>query len=161
MRPTTVCVDRLLLDKYLLTGVDARGHYTIGKEMVDSVIDRIRRVAGKIHSHTTSTSAYAPQTTAPRSRASSSSTLSVVVQVPVSVRFFSSASRPTTARSASSSLPFTRLLASPPRWLSPTTLSSQPTAPLRTPTARSSSTMRPSTISAVAAWIFPAPTTST
>ena len=26
---------------------DARGHYTIGKEMVDSVIDRIRRVAGK------------------------------------------------------------------------------------------------------------------
>lgn len=26
----------------------ARGHYTIGKEMVDSVIDRIRRVAGEI-----------------------------------------------------------------------------------------------------------------
>ena len=26
---------------------DARGHYTIGKEMVDSVIDRIRRVAGE------------------------------------------------------------------------------------------------------------------
>ena len=25
---------------------DARGHYTIGKEMVDTVIDRIRRVAG-------------------------------------------------------------------------------------------------------------------
>ena len=25
---------------------DARGHYTIGKELVDSVIDRIRRVAG-------------------------------------------------------------------------------------------------------------------
>lgn len=25
----------------------ARGHYTIGKEMVDNVIDRIRRVAGK------------------------------------------------------------------------------------------------------------------
>lgn len=31
----------------LLTSLDARGHYTIGKEMVDSVIDRIRRVAGK------------------------------------------------------------------------------------------------------------------
>lgn len=30
-----------------LTELDARGHYTIGKEMVDSVIDRIRRVAGK------------------------------------------------------------------------------------------------------------------
>jgi tubulin alpha len=25
----------------------ARGHYTIGKELVDSVIDRIRRVAGE------------------------------------------------------------------------------------------------------------------
>lgn len=25
----------------------ARGHYTIGKEMIDSVIDRIRRVAGE------------------------------------------------------------------------------------------------------------------
>lgn len=25
---------------------DARGHYTIGKELVDNVIDRIRRVAG-------------------------------------------------------------------------------------------------------------------
>lgn len=25
----------------------ARGHYTVGKEMVDSVIDRIRRVAGE------------------------------------------------------------------------------------------------------------------
>jgi tubulin alpha len=27
----------------------ARGHYTIGKEMVDNVIDRIRRVAGKFY----------------------------------------------------------------------------------------------------------------
>jgi hypothetical protein len=26
--------------------LDARGHYTIGKELVDNVIDRIRRVAG-------------------------------------------------------------------------------------------------------------------
>lgn len=25
----------------------ARGHYTVGKEMVDNVIDRIRRVAGE------------------------------------------------------------------------------------------------------------------
>jgi len=25
----------------------ARGHYTIGKELVDNVVDRIRRVAGK------------------------------------------------------------------------------------------------------------------
>lgn len=29
----------------------ARGHYTIGKEMIDSVIDRIRRVAGEPHLH--------------------------------------------------------------------------------------------------------------
>jgi hypothetical protein len=48
MRPITVRVDWLLMDKDLLTGLDARGHYTIGKEMVDGVIDRIRRVAGKI-----------------------------------------------------------------------------------------------------------------
>ena len=27
----------------------ARGHYTIGKEMVDSVMDRVRRVAGERH----------------------------------------------------------------------------------------------------------------
>lgn len=27
----------------------ARGHYTIGKEMVDNVIDRIRRVSGKFN----------------------------------------------------------------------------------------------------------------
>ena len=26
----------------------ARGHYTIGKELVDNVIDRIRRVAGEL-----------------------------------------------------------------------------------------------------------------
>ncbi|EAT88029.2 hypothetical protein SNOG_04269 [Parastagonospora nodorum SN15] len=32
-------------NNYVLTYADARGHYTIGKEMVDSVIDRIRRVA--------------------------------------------------------------------------------------------------------------------
>jgi tubulin alpha len=29
--------------------LDARGHYTIGKELVDNVIDRIRRVAGMLH----------------------------------------------------------------------------------------------------------------
>lgn len=26
--------------------LDARGHYTIGKEMIDGVVDRIRRIAG-------------------------------------------------------------------------------------------------------------------
>lgn len=29
----------------------ARGHYTIGKEMVDNVIDRVRRVAGMWYTH--------------------------------------------------------------------------------------------------------------
>ena len=47
MLPTTVRVRRLQERKGLLIGADARGHYTIGKEMVDSVIDRIRRVAGE------------------------------------------------------------------------------------------------------------------
>ena len=38
----------------LMAHLDARGHYTIGKEMVDSVIDRIRRVAGMHCQHSTS-----------------------------------------------------------------------------------------------------------
>ena len=29
----------------------ARGHYTIGKEIVDLVLDRIRKLAGKIHTY--------------------------------------------------------------------------------------------------------------
>ena len=43
---------RLFHPELLISGKEdaannyARGHYTIGKEMVDSVIDRIRRVAG-------------------------------------------------------------------------------------------------------------------
>lgn len=28
---------------------DARGHYTVGKELVDSVVDRVRRVAGRLY----------------------------------------------------------------------------------------------------------------
>ena len=31
----------------------ARGHYTIGKEIVDLVLDRIRKLAGKIHTYLT------------------------------------------------------------------------------------------------------------
>jgi hypothetical protein len=34
------------LESGLMLSLDARGHYTVGKELVDSVIDRIRRVAG-------------------------------------------------------------------------------------------------------------------
>jgi hypothetical protein len=51
MLPTTVRCKKLLWHTQALTEVDARGHYTIGKEMVDSVIDRIRRVAGKTCAH--------------------------------------------------------------------------------------------------------------
>ena len=44
-QPITVSTLRHLLhDRADRT--DARGHYTIGKEIVDNVIDRIRRVAG-------------------------------------------------------------------------------------------------------------------
>lgn len=51
MRPTTVRFDNLQKFVPRLTEADARGHYTIGKEMVDSVIDRIRRVAGEFCAH--------------------------------------------------------------------------------------------------------------
>jgi hypothetical protein len=49
---TTVRCDEITAQFHVLIETDARGHYTIGKEMVDSVIDRIRRVAGKILAHT-------------------------------------------------------------------------------------------------------------
>jgi len=44
---------QLFHPEFLISGKEdaannyARGHYTIGKEMVDNVIDRIRRVAGQ------------------------------------------------------------------------------------------------------------------
>jgi hypothetical protein len=54
----------------VLTEADARGHYTIGKEMVDSVIDRIRRVAGKTQAHAIQLRPDTRQTTALPSRVS-------------------------------------------------------------------------------------------
>jgi hypothetical protein len=51
MPPTTVSMHKQRLWSTLNADdqfSDARGHYTIGKELVDSVIDRIRRVAGNI-----------------------------------------------------------------------------------------------------------------
>jgi hypothetical protein len=30
--------------------LDARGHYTVGKELIDQVLDKIRRVAGTFNS---------------------------------------------------------------------------------------------------------------
>lgn len=52
MLPTTVCDNFDGIEGQELTdNVDARGHYTIGKELVEDVIDRIRRVAGKIDNY--------------------------------------------------------------------------------------------------------------
>lgn len=50
MLPTTVCL--LVSDShdYGRTDfglLDARGHYTVGKELIDQVLDKIRRVAGQ------------------------------------------------------------------------------------------------------------------
>lgn len=42
----TVRADWHWITRMLTVVADARGHYTIGKELVDTVIDRIRRVAG-------------------------------------------------------------------------------------------------------------------
>ena len=36
----------LIADLELLNVEDARGHYTVGKALIDNVIDRIRKVAG-------------------------------------------------------------------------------------------------------------------
>lgn len=33
-------------DMGLMMDSDARGHYTVGKELIDQVLDKIRRVAG-------------------------------------------------------------------------------------------------------------------
>lgn len=51
MLPTTVRIGKRVGYTASLTTADARGHYTIGKEMVDSVIEKIRRVAGEHHNH--------------------------------------------------------------------------------------------------------------
>ena len=65
--------------EYLVSGKEdaannyARGHYTIGKELVDDVIDRIRRVAGispPLSRFIPAAKAHDMQTTVPRCRAS-------------------------------------------------------------------------------------------
>lgn len=49
MLPTTVSLSSVdyVLERQLMRTTDARGHYTVGKELADNVIDRIRRVAGR------------------------------------------------------------------------------------------------------------------
>merc|ERR1712188_222303 len=84
------------------------------------------------------------------SKASSSSTPSVVVPVPVSVPSSSRDSPSTTVRSPSSASPSTHPHKSPPPSLSHTTPSSQPTPSWSTPMSLLCSTTRPSTISAAA-----------
>merc|ERR1712151_459941 len=84
------------------------------------------------------------------SRASSSSTPSVVALVPVSVPSSSRDSPSTTARSPSSASPSTHPHRSPPPSLSHTTPSSQPTPSWSTLMSLLCSTTRPSTISAAA-----------
>jgi hypothetical protein len=72
MLPTTVRVGKLFGDTKILTRIDARGHYTIGKEMVDSVIEKIRRVAGESDARLQhdAPADTRTQTTAPRSKVS-------------------------------------------------------------------------------------------
>lgn len=47
MLQTTVSHITIVAPQAALISIDARGHYTIGKELIDSVIDKIRRVSGK------------------------------------------------------------------------------------------------------------------
>ncbi len=50
MPPTTVCLESLTVLQAQVTNgptTDARGHYTIGKELVDTVVDRVRRLVGR------------------------------------------------------------------------------------------------------------------
>lgn len=37
----------MIMAKLTLDYPDARGHYTVGKELIDQVLDKIRRVAGQ------------------------------------------------------------------------------------------------------------------
>lgn len=63
----------------------ARGHYTVGKEMIDNVMERVRRVTGEWRSpggflfECVELTEHAHQTTATRCKVSSSSTPSVAV----------------------------------------------------------------------------------
>lgn len=64
--------------------LDARGHYTVGKELIDQVLDKIRRVAGQSTSdpfNSWEQFTYSYQTTALVCKVSSSSTPLVVVLV--------------------------------------------------------------------------------
>ena len=75
MRSALVPTASLFHPEQMITGKEdasnnyARGHYTVGKEMIDQVLDKVRRVADSCAGL----------------QASSSSTPSVVVPVPVSV----------------------------------------------------------------------------
>merc|ERR1712110_1181357 len=123
----------------------ARGHYTIGKEIVDLCLDRIRKLADQCTGL----------------QDSLSSTPSVVVPVPVLVPSSSRDFPSITERSPSSVSPSTHPLRSPPPLLSHTTPSSPLTPSSSTPMSPSCSTTRPSTISAEETSILRDPPTPT
>jgi hypothetical protein len=154
--PTTVrdignCMSALTLTK----DKDARGHYTIGKELVDVVIDRIRRVAGnKITSDRVSMILTLSQTTALRSKVSSSSTHLEVVLALVLVHSFLNVCLRTTARNRSLNSPFILPHVYPPQSSSHTTPFSRRIALSKTRIAHFWSITRPSTISAAAISTF-------
>merc|ERR1712216_486139 len=98
----------------------ARGHYTIGKEIVDVALDRIRKL----------------RTTARVCKAFWSSTPSAAARGRVSTRCSSNACPWITAKSPSSGSPSTRPPRCPPRWSSRTTLCCPRTRCSSTPTSR-------------------------
>ena len=110
----------------------ARGHYTIGKEIVDLCLDRIRKLADNC----TGLQGFMVFNAVGGGTGSGLGSLS------------SSVSPSTTARSPSSASPSTPPPRCPPRSSSPTTPCSPPTPSSSTPTSPSCSTTRPSTTSA-------------
>lgn len=108
--PTTTRVVRSSSGPFELDWADTTtraGHYTVGKELIDTVLDRLRRLADAC-SGLQGESLLPPRNGAREltnvAQDSSSSTRSVEEPVPVSVLSSSSASARTTARRASSSL---------------------------------------------------------
>ncbi|KHN06388.1 Tubulin alpha-3 chain [Glycine soja] len=96
--------EQLISDKEDAANNFARGHYTIGKEIVDLCLDRIRKLADNctglqgflvfnaVGGGTGSIASASSPTTAPAYKASSSSTPSAVAPVPVSDLSYSSVS---------------------------------------------------------------------
>jgi len=90
--------------------LDARGHYTVGKELIDTVLDRLRKLADACSGLQVSSLVLCSKTfLSLENRVSSFSTLSVVERVQVSVLFCSNAFLPIMARRASLNSPSTQV----------------------------------------------------